>query len=144
MLKNVKSKYIIQIFFTFLDEKNKLKLVKYNKELQQKINISINNYIHFQGKYIVYESNIKGKEYDFNDNLKFEGEYLIGERNGKGKEYIYEKLTFEGEYLNGKRNGKGKEYFVGELTFEGEYLNGKRNGKGKEYYGNGEYLKVNI
>ena len=30
MLKNVKSKYIIQIFFTFLDEKNKLKLVKYN------------------------------------------------------------------------------------------------------------------
>ena len=36
------------------------------KNLQQKIDISIINYIHFKGRYIIYESKRKGKEY--NDN----------------------------------------------------------------------------
>jgi len=139
MLKNVKSYYIIEIFFSYLEEKQKLKLVKKNKNLQKYLNITINNYIHFTGKYIIYESKGKGKEY-CKDNLIFEGEYLNGERNGKGKEYYYNgKLKFEGEYLNGERNGKGKEYYYnGKLKFEGEYLNGERNGKGKEYYYNGK------
>ena len=63
----------------------------------------------------------------------FEGEYLNWERNWKGKEYYNEcKLMFEGEYLNGERNWKGKEYYNdGSLLFEGEYLNGKKwNGNG--------------
>ena len=111
-LKNIKSKYIIKILFFHLDEKIKLKLIKYDKNLQNTIDINLNNYKFFSGRYIEFEADGKGKEYYGynNDELKFEGEYLNGERNGKGKEYDDGKLLFEGEYLNGERNGKGKEY----------------------------------
>ena len=148
MLKNIKSIYFIRILFSHIIEKQKLKVVKYNKSLQKYIDISIINYKFFSGRYIIYESNGIGKEYyGYDDKLLFEGEYLNGKRSGKGKKYDYKgNLVFEGEYLNGKRNGKGKEYDkYGRLIFEGEYLNGKRNGKGKEYYEKklifeGEYL----
>ena len=143
MLENIKSVFILEIIFSPINDKIKLKLVKYNKSLQQKINISFMNYKLYSGKYIIYKEKNKGEEYDsFNDLLLFEGEYLNGKRNGKGKEYDFDgNLIFEGEYLNGKRNGKGKEYNdKGEKIFEGEYLNGKRNGKGKEYYDNGNVV----
>ena len=60
------------------------------------------------------------KEYYCNCNFEFEGEYLNWKRNGKGKEYINGKLIFEGEYLNGKRwNGIGKEYnYKGKLILK--------------------------
>jgi len=109
MLESIKSSYFTKIVFSYVDEKQKLKLVKYNKSLQKKIDISINNYMHFLGIYIIYKSNGIRKEYNKYDELVFEGEYLNGKRNGKGKEYnIYNGLIFKGEYLNGKRNGKGK------------------------------------
>ena len=95
----------------------------------------------FSGRYLVYESEHKVKEFDsYTDKLLFEGKLINGKRNGEGIEY-YEngKIKFIGEYLNGKRNGQGKEYYDnGEKKFEGVYLNGKRNGKGKEYYDNGK------
>ena len=69
MLKKVKSLYFIQKLFSYLDEYQKLKLIKHNKSIQKNINISIINYIHFKGKYIIYESNGKGKEYDYEDRL---------------------------------------------------------------------------
>ena len=47
MLKSIKSSYIIKIVLSFIKEKHKLKLVKYNKSLQNKIDISIINYIYF-------------------------------------------------------------------------------------------------
>ena len=104
MLENVKSLYFAKIVFSFVDEKQKLKLVKRNKSLQKKIDISIINYMHFKGRYIIYDSNGKGKEYNVNGELEFEGEYLNGERNGKGKEYDCEsKLRFEVEYIKGKK-----------------------------------------
>ena len=135
MLKNIKATYFIKLLFSYVDEKQKLKIVKYNKSLQNIININIVNYKFFTGRYIIYESNGIGKEYTGTDNkLVYEGEYFHGERKGKGKEYSYNTLYFEGEYLNGKRHGKGKEYYSnGNLIYEGEYLNGERNGKGKEY-----------
>ena len=164
MLKNVKSSYIIKFIFTYLDEAQKLKLIKYTKSLQNSMKISIINYKLFNGKYLIYESNGIGKEYDGNsDDLIFEGEYLNGKRNGKGREYNSEgQLMFEGEYVNGKRNGKGKEYnSEGQLIFEGEYLNNKQwigniydysgkilyklnnnNGKGKEYNSEGRLIFV--
>ena len=131
MLKNIKSRYIIKLIFQYVDEKSKLKIVKYNKSFQKNIDISIINFKFFSGRYIIYESNRIGKEYDcYNGKLKFEGEYLNGEKHGKGKEYNDDgKLIFEGEYLNGKRNGKGKEYnsyYGGLLTFIGQYLNDRR------------------
>ena len=44
MLKNVKSSYFIKIIFSFIYEKQKLKLIKYNKSLQDNMNISLINY----------------------------------------------------------------------------------------------------
>ena len=41
MLENAKSSYFAKIVFSFVDEKQKLKLVKRNKSLQKKIDISI-------------------------------------------------------------------------------------------------------
>ena len=130
MLKKIRSIYIMKKLFLCICDKQKIKLIKYNKTLQNDLNININNYKHFAGRYIIYESNRIGKEYDgYDDTFKFEGEYLNGERNGKGKEYSEDgNLIFEGEYLNGKRNGKGKEYNEdGELLFEGEYINNKKS-----------------
>ena len=124
-----------------LPERRKLKLVKYNKNIQYKLDINLLNYKLFGDKYIIYSTKRIGKEYsEYNDELLFKGEYINGVKNGKGIEYKEGKLViFEGEYIKGKRNGKGKEYNNGKLIFEGEYLNGKKwNGKSKEYYVNGE------
>ena len=146
-----------------------MKIINYNKKLQNKLEINIYHYVFLSGKFVVIGQDGKGKEIQGKDKRTiFEGEYLNGKRNGKGKEYGVLNLDFgfvsylvkevkgnkndlnyvkfEGEYLNGKRNGKGKEYDEeGELEFEGEYLNGMRNGKGKEYFEGdlvfeGEYL----
>ena len=167
LIENIKVNDVFKKIFTYLDEKTKLKLIKYNNNLKSKIDYTLLHYKFYSGKYIIYEKdwigkefsgkddkllyegeylngerNGRGKEYYSDGILKFEGEYANGKRNGKGKEYNNSngKLEFEGEYLNGKRNGKGKEYYNdnGKLMFEGQYLNGKRNGKGKEYYDNGE------
>ena len=99
MLKNSKSIYFIKRLFTFVDEKNKLDIIKYNKNMQNILDISLINYKFFSDRYIIFEKNGKAKEYDKNDDsLVFEGEYLNGKRNGKGKEYNkYGELRFEGE-----------------------------------------------
>ena len=145
LLDNIKSIFFFRILFLHLNEKIKLNIIKYNKKMQNKIDIKLINYKFYSGKYIIYETKTKGKEYDgHSDDLIFEGEFLNGERNGKGKEYYYNgNIIFEGEYLNGKRNGKGKEYYYnGIIKFEGEYLNGERL-NGKLYDKNG-YLYCNL
>jgi len=147
MLEKIKSKYLVQNIFSMLNQKRKFKLVKYNKNLQNDLDIDLIDYKNLSGKYIIYEENEKGKEYDYyNGKLIFEGEYLNKNRNGKGKEYNYRgKLIFEGEYLDGKRNGKGKEYYLNDkILFEGEYLKGKRwNGKGYDASNNNIYILKN-
>ena len=142
MLKNVKSRYILAMIFEYIKYKKKLNIIKYNNYIQARININLMNYKLLSGRYVIYQSDKKGKEYDsYTDKLIYEGYYLNGERNGKGKEYDeYGKLKFEGEYIKGKRNGEGKEYNYGALIFEGKYLNGKKNGIGKEFYSKGFLL----
>ena len=133
MLNNIKSNFIVKVIFIHLYDRIQLKLIKYNKTLQNKINIKLYNYKIFSGRYIEYEKDGNSKEYNYRGELEYEGEYLNGERNGKGKEYYKNgELKFEGEYLNGERNGKGKEYdYDGNLKFEGIYLKGKEwSGKG--------------
>ena len=133
MLIDITSNYIFQKVVSYVYEETKLNLVKYNKNLQNKLNIGLINYMILSERYIIFDNNSSGKEYNaYDSELIFEGEYLKGKRNGKGKEYNYGELIFEGEYLNGKRNGKGKEYYKNDkIKFEGEFLNGKKwNGKG--------------
>ena len=134
MLENIKSSFFTKILFSYLKEWIKLKMIQYNKNLQNLLGINLFNYKIFSKRIIIYEENGKAKEYSCvcsKDTLIFEGEYLNGERNGKGKEYhVNGKLKYEGEYLNGERNGKGKEYSNrGRFIFESEYLNGERKEK---------------
>ena len=137
MIKKIKSSFFTRLLFFHLSEEIKLKIVKYNKLLQNKIDINLNNYKLFKGRYIIYKEDGTVNEYDsFNGQLIYEGEYLNDKRNGKGREYYPNgKLKFEGEYLNGKRTGNGKKYdkVYEFLNYDGEYLNGKKNGKGREY-----------
>ena len=141
MLKDIKSSYFIELLFSHVDEKQKLKVVKFNKNFQKTIHITIANYKYFTGRYIIYESNGIGKEYRGTDNrLLYEGEFFHGERKGKGKEYweILEDgyVKYEGEFLHGQWNGKGREYYFDNLLiYEGEFLNGKKHGKGIRYSG---------
>jgi len=135
---SVKSKYIRIIIFSFLNEKNKLDLIKYNLKLQKILEIDINTYKEKSQSIKIGKNDGYCRIYDlYTMALKLEGEYKNGKKNGKGKEFykshefsydeiIKSTLIFEGEYLNGKRNGKGKEYYNdGKLKFEGEYINGK-------------------
>ena len=80
LLKNIKSIFFSRILFSYLDEKIKLKVIKYNKKLQNKMDIKLINYKFYRGKYIIYETNNKGKEYNEFGILKFEGEYLNGKK----------------------------------------------------------------
>ena len=131
MMYNIKTIYFNQIVFSFLNEEFKLKLVKYNKHLQNILGINLFNYMLLSDRYIVYENKERkiGKEYNRRDNsLLFEGEYLNGKKNGKGKEFYFNgQIKYEGEYLKDLKNGKGKEYYYnGKLYFEGNFLNDKR------------------
>ena len=140
-IENIKSSFVLKEIFNFLNIKRKLKIIIYNKQLQEKGGIVIEDYKKISGKCRIGKRAGKGIEYIIDTNiLIFEGEYLNGKRNGKGIEYFKNgKIKFRGEYLNGKRSGKGQDYYYynGRLKFEGEYINGKRNGKGKEYDYNG-------
>ena len=109
MLKNIKSSNTIIKVFNIITEERKLNIVKYNKSLQNILNINIFNYALVKGKYIEYQSNGYVKIYDgISEYLVYEGEYLKGKKNGKGKDYSYNELVYEGEYLKGKKMGLEK------------------------------------
>ena len=143
MLANLKSSYFCIILFSHLNKRNKLKMIKYNKNWQNIMKINIKHYQIFSEKYIIYESKNKGKEYKgFNDFLIYEGNYLNCKRNGQGKEYNEKgELIYEGEFKNGKRNGKGKTFkYSKEILYEGEFLDDDLK-FGKEYDENGKIIK---
>ena len=146
MINEIRSSFFKRIIFSFLPTAKKLKIIKYNKKMQNLLEINIVDFMSFSGKYIVYEENGIGKEYNsYNDKLIYEGEYVHGERNGKGVEYykLKPEIIFEGEFKNGKRHGKGLEYNrSGDVIFEGEYKDGKKwNGIGNKY-DNRKYYEI--
>ena len=44
MISNVRSKYCLEYIFSFIDEKKKLLIIMYNKDLQKRLNRNINFY----------------------------------------------------------------------------------------------------
>ena len=56
MFQNIKSSYFIKLIYSFVEEVQKLKLVRYNKSIQRNLDINIINYKFFKGNYIIYES----------------------------------------------------------------------------------------
>jgi len=83
--KSIKSLYNLNQIFYFLNIKQMLNIIIYNKQLQKELKINIENYKKLSGKYKIGEKTGKGKEYNFYDNLIFEGEYLNGKKTGKEK-----------------------------------------------------------
>ena len=78
---SIKSYYILEHIFSYLNINEKLDLIKYNQEIQKKLNINIENYKLISGRYFEGERNGKGKEFTLKDNkLIFEGEYLKGKK----------------------------------------------------------------
>ena len=61
ILKNIKSSYIVDGVFSFFNEKQKLNMIIYNKELQKRILVNIELYKKESGKYKIGEKNGKGK-----------------------------------------------------------------------------------
>ena len=95
IIYNIKSAYILKDIFSFINIKQKLSLIMYNKQLQKILGVDMEDYKKTSGKYTIPEKNGKSKEYILNTNIMiFEGEYLNGKRNGKGKEY---KLDYDDE-----------------------------------------------
>jgi len=78
MWKNLKASYFLKTIFSHLNEGLKLKIIRYNKNLQNILDKSLINYKMFSERYIIYEDGKrKGKEYlTFDDQLIYEGEYL--------------------------------------------------------------------
>ncbi len=77
MLENVKSSYI----FDYVEEKKVLELLKCSKAFQNRINMNLEDYKIYSGKYIIYEKVGKGKIYNvYNDKKLFEGEFLNGKK----------------------------------------------------------------
>ena len=154
MLSNVKSRYILAKIFGVLPGKLQLLLIKNNKSIQKKLNITLETYMVSCGKRVEINGDY-GKEYLIKEEiLIFEGQYHLMRRHGQGKElYSNGKIQFEGEYINGRRwngqtytfngikefdliNGEGyiREYNIhGIKTYEGDIVNGVKDGFGKEF-----------
>ena len=130
MLKNINSVYFLKNLYSNINDRRKLKIIKYNKSLQNKIGINLLNYEFFSNRVIIYETNRRGKKKGKDE--------TNGRGKKKGKEYYINsnQILYEGEFLNGERNGKGKEYnWCRDLIFKGEYFKGKRwNGEGYNIY----------
>ena len=61
-LDSIKSNFILKELFSFLKEKKKLEMIIYNKYLQKKLGVDIENYKRISIKYKVGKRNGKGCE----------------------------------------------------------------------------------
>ena len=100
MLKNIKSTYFNKAIFSFIDELLKLKIIKYNKTLQNLMNINLINYKLFKASEENKQEHLK--TIHFTEGFS-EGIAKVVEFVSSGKAIYY------GEYLNNKRDGKGNE-----------------------------------
>ena len=95
-LKNVKSHYFIQKFFGYMSERKYLETIRYNKSIQKRINININNYKDYSEIYSSIEIEIipKKNEYgkfiniDNNDYENYYHIYLNGDKKESKSRYI--------------------------------------------------------
>ena len=95
-LRNLKSDYFIQKFFEYIPERKSLETIKYNKSIQKRINININNYKAYSEKYSSIELDIipmKGKCGKFiyikEDDKKYFHIYFNDNKKKKLKELIH-------------------------------------------------------
>ena len=92
-LKKIRSKYILKIIFRHLEEKKELDIIKYNKNLKNKIDININHYKEFSQKYSSIEIEIRVDKFDY-------GKFI----NIKKEEKKYYHIYFNNKKEEIKRN----------------------------------------
>jgi len=97
-LEDLKSKYILKIIFEHLSEKNFLKNIQYNKILQQKLDININNYKQYSLKYSSIEIELVPVE------IKFANFIII--KDPKNKKY------FHTHFGNGKKEIENRTFLM--------------------------------
>ena len=93
MLNKIKSKYILSKPFEYISRFKFLNIIKYNKTLQKKVNISINTYI----KYFQIEIEITPYQEEIKDNKVF-----INIMNKKDEKFYH--IYFNGKKEEVKRN----------------------------------------
>ena len=110
IIENIKSIYILSKIYSIMSKKKKLEIVKYNKRIQNRLNLSVKDYKEYSETFTPIEIEIipaKGK-YDnfinidendklyyhiyFNDNKEeIKNKYRINEEDGETKhEYYFE------------------------------------------------------
>ena len=55
-LNDIRNKYILQKIFDFIDKTNSLNIIRYNKAIQNKLDVNIDTYILFHYKLILPNS----------------------------------------------------------------------------------------
>ena len=60
-LENINSLFILNKLFSFLDESKKLSLLNFNKQLQKRINITLDDYKNITGNYRIIDDLKKEK-----------------------------------------------------------------------------------
>ena len=90
MFKKLKSDYFIQKIFGYIHKKKSLETIRYNKNIQKRINININHYKDYSEKYSSIEIEIKPMENEYGTfiNIKEEDEeyYHIYYNDNKTKQ----------------------------------------------------------
>ena len=92
-LKKIRSKYILKIIFRHLEEKKELDIIKYNKNLKNKIDININHYKECSQKYSSIEIEIRVDKFGY-------GKFI----NIKKEEKKYYHIYFNNKKEEIKRN----------------------------------------
>ena len=102
-LENIKSKYILQIIFDNFKKKKFLELIKYNKNLQQKIDLNINKYKEYSEIYSTIEIEIIPIKLNFGKFINIdssEREYYHIYFNNEDKEIERTSLYINDEVTN--------------------------------------------
>ena len=61
--RDIKSAFNLEMIFSFLEQRQKLNIITYNKELQKIFGFNIQDYKEISGRYKIDGKNGKGKEY---------------------------------------------------------------------------------
>ena len=102
-LKNTKSNFILKKFFGYIYKRKSLEIIKYNKSLQKRMNISINNYKEYSEIYSLIEIEIKpmknkyGRFINVGENEK---EYYHIYYNDNKKEEIKSTYLYENDKVS--------------------------------------------
>ena len=82
MLNNLKSDYFIRKLFEYMSKKKSLETIKYNKNIQKRMDININHYKDYSEKYSLIEIEIKPMENKY-------GKFINVGKNEKKYYHIY-------------------------------------------------------